>query len=410
MEQFRNLGITEPILKAIKDEKFETPTEIQEKAIPLVFAGQDLIAESATGSGKTLVFGSGIIQKSRRREGVQALVVTPTRELAEQVTKAIKVFSSYQPLNITAVYGGKPIGPQIKRLIAADVVVGTPGRLLDHLERGTLKLNRVKMLVLDEADQMLDMGFIDDVERIIGECPAKRQTLLFSATIPYDITELARKHMKKPVKVSAETYVDPGKLKQVYYDVQDPLKFSLLAHLLKNERSGLVMVFCNSRRNTDFVAKNLKSAGLDAIAIHGGLTQNKRTRIMDLFSSNKAHVLVCTDVAARGLDIQGVSHVYNYDIPKDTKQYIHRIGRTARAGKDGKAVSIVSRRDYENFSKVLEYYDVDMEQEETPYVERVKIAQMARPRNQRSFPRGHGNQRRYSKDYNPPERKPKWGV
>ena len=158
------------------------------------------------------------------------------------------------------------------------------------------------------------------------------------------------------------------------------------------------------------MAKNLRSAGLDAIAIHGGLAQNKRNRIMDRFNSNRAHVLVCTDVAARGLDIQGVSYVYNYDIPKDTKQYIHRIGRTARAGKDGKAVSIVSRRDYENFSKVLEYHDMDVEQEETPYVERVKIAQMARPRNQRSFPRGYGNQRRYSKDYNPPERKPKWGV
>ena len=408
MEEFRNLGITEPILKAIKDERFEKPTEIQEKAIPQVLEGKDLIAESATGSGKTLVFGAGIIQTSKRRDGVQALVVTPTRELAEQVTNAIKTFSRYKPLQVTAVYGGKPIGPQIKMLTSTDVVVGTPGRLLDHLERGTLRLNRVNTLVLDEADQMLDMGFIEDVERIIQECPAKRQTMLFSATMPYDVIELAKRHMIKPLKVSVETYVDPGKLEQVYYDVQDSMKFSLLTHLLKNERSGLVMVFCNSRRNTEFVAKNLKGSGLDAIAIHGGLTQNKRTRIMDRFNSNKAHVLVCTDVAARGLDIQGVSHVYNYDIPKDTKQYIHRIGRTARAGKDGKAVNIVSRRDYENFSNVLDYHDVEIYPEEMPEVERVKIVRSGPPR--------HGSRRpspprRYGKEYKSSERKPiRWGA
>jgi len=428
MEQFRQLGIIEPILKVIQEEKFEKPTSIQVKGIPLVLSGQDVIAESATGSGKTLTFGAGIIQKTNRREGVQALVVAPTRELAEQVGRALMNFSRYKPLQMTIVYGGVPIGPQIRNLQSADIVIGTPGRILDHIERGTLNLGRVNTLVLDEADHMLDMGFIDDVEKIIRQCPAKRQTLLFSATIPQDIAQLARKYMKNPVKVAGEGFVDPRKLKQVYYDVPDNLKFSLLTHLLKNEKSGLVMVFCNSRRNTDFVANNLRFAGLDSVAIHGGLTQSRRNSIMRKFHAKSTHVLVCTDVAARGLDIPGVSHVYNYDIPKDTKQYVHRIGRTARAGKEGKAVNIVASRDYENFTKVLEYHDIDVEQEEVPYVEKAKLGWIEKPRNDRGWHkhqgsdrsgggRGYAQERRNDRgygntsrnDYSPPERRPKWG-
>ena len=373
MENFKKLGIYEPILKAIKDEKFEQPSEIQEKSIPLILAGKDVIAGSATGSGKTLAFGCGVIQNCEKGKGIQSLILTPTRELTEQVAQTLRKFSKYKRMEIIAVYGGVGINPQIRGLRTADVVVGTPGRILDHIARGTARFNNVKILVLDEADRMFDMGFKDDVEKIIRKCPSERQTLLFSATISQDVVRLARKHMKKPLEVSVDSYVDPAKLTQIYYEVADNLKFSLLTHLLKHEKSGLVMVFCNTKRNTDFVAKNLRYTGVEALAIHGGLAQGKRTDIMRNFNTGRACVLVCTDVAARGLDIPGVSHVYNYDIPRESKQYIHRIGRTARAGAEGKAINILASRDYDNFSRVLKENNVEIAEEMVPAMERVMI-------------------------------------
>ncbi|MGB8215909.1 MAG: DEAD/DEAH box helicase [Candidatus Methanoperedens sp.] len=368
-------------MKSINDSKFESPSEIQEKSIPLILAGKDVIAGSATGSGKTLAFAAGILQNSERGKGIQALVLTPTRELAEQVANALIKFSKYRPLEIIAVYGGVGISPQIKGLKTADVVVGTPGRILDHIERSTVKFGNVKTLVLDEADRMFDMGFKDDVERIIRKCPTERQTLLFSATITKDVVRLSRSHMKKPLQVSVDSFVDPKKLVQTYYEVGDEMKLSLLVHLLKHEDSDLVMVFCNTKRNTDKVAKNLRFSGIDAQAIHGGLTQGKRNDVMRSFHSGKSRVLVCTDVAARGLDIEGVSHVYNYDIPRESKQYIHRIGRTARAGAEGKAINILSRSDYDNFSAVLKENDVDIKEEILPAFERVAIRQPERRMN-----------------------------
>ncbi len=394
MESFKILGISGPFLKSINDEKFERPSEIQEKSIPLILAGRDVIAGSATGSGKTLAFASGILQGSERGKGIQALVLTPTRELAEQVAKALTKFAKYSPLGIVAVYGGVGINPQIRGLKTADVVVGTPGRILDHLERNTLKLGRVKTLVLDEADRMFDMGFKEDVERIIRKCPQERQTLLFSATISKDVVKLAQRHMKKPLQVSVESYVDPKKLVQTYYDVGDDMKFSLLVHLLKHENSDLVMVFCNTKRNTDKVAKNLRFSGIDAQAIHGGLPQGKRNNIMELFHSGKSCVLVCTDVAARGLDIQGVSHVYNYDIPRESKQYIHRIGRTARAGAEGKAINILSSKDYENFSQVLKDNDVEITEEMLPVLEKTAMRQPEGRMNRPIVRRGQQHNRR----------------
>ncbi|MDO8726960.1 MAG: DEAD/DEAH box helicase [Candidatus Methanoperedens sp.] len=372
MESFKNLGVSEPVLRSINDAKFESPSEIQEKSIPLIIAGKDVIAGSATGSGKTLAFGTGIIQNCEKGKGLQSLVLVPTRELAEQVSKALTKFSKYRPLGIIAVYGGVGINPQIQGLRTADVVVGTPGRLLDHIARNTIRLNKVKILVLDEADRMFDMGFKEDVEKIIRKCPQERQTLLFSATITKDVVRLSRAHMNQPLQVSAESQVDPEKLHQTYYDVGEDMKFSLLVHLLKHEESNLVMVFCNTKRNTDKVAKNLRFAEVDAMAIHGGLPQGKRNNIMERFhEGGKACVLVCTDVAARGLDIPDVSHVYNYDIPRESKQYIHRIGRTARAGADGKAINILSSKDYDNFSQVLKENNVDVMEEKLPAFNKV---------------------------------------
>ena len=259
MKGFKELGLSQPILNVIEKEGFEEPTEIQRKSIPLVLEGKNVIAGSATGSGKTLAFGSGIIHKSDPGNGLQAIVLTPTRELAQQVLKELKKFSAHKKLHVATIYGGVGINPQIESLKTADVVVGTPGRILDHMERRTIILSRIRVLVLDEADRMLDMGFLEDVERIVNACPRERQTLMFSATISYDVERLWKRYMSDAVQVSAETYVDPTKMTQVYYDVMDNARFSLLVHLLKQEHPGLVMVFCNTRTNVDFGTNNLQS-------------------------------------------------------------------------------------------------------------------------------------------------------
>ena len=381
MEKFRKLGLSTQMLELIEKAGFTEPSEIQEKAIPLAMAGKDIIGGSATGSGKTLAFGAPIIEKIERGKGIQALVLTPTRELAEQVAIILRKFSRIKDLRVASVYGGVAIGPQVNELERAEIVVGTPGRILDHMERGTIALSKVGFLVLDEADRMLDMGFVDDVEKIIKRCPSKRQTLLFSATISQDIQHIAKRHMISPVDIAVESHVDPTKLEQIFYDSPQEIKFSLLVNLLKHEHPGLIMVFCNTRHNTDFVAKNLENVGIEAIPIHGGLTQSKRNSILASFRSGKVFVLVCTDVAARGLDIKGVSHVYNYDLPPTSKEYIHRIGRTARAGKEGKAISILSQRDYMNFRKILEDDQIKIKEEKLPEtIERVQIRIFERPR------------------------------
>ena len=390
MKTFRELGIMEPILKSIEEEGFDTPTEIQVKSIPIILEGKDVIGGSATGSGKTLAFSVGIIHSISKGNGLQAIVLTPTRELAEQVSKSLKVWSRHIGLRVAPIYGGVAIGPQFKELESADVVVGTPGRVLDHLERGTIDLKRIKVAVLDEADRMLDMGFIEDVNKIISQCSRDRQTMLYSATLSKDIRMLADRNMKDPITVSVESYVDPKKLTQIFYDVPRNLKFSLLVHLLRQESAGLVMVFCNTKRITDFVARNLQKNGIEATAIHGGLSQAKRNKTMEKFHSGKTEVLVCTDVAARGLHIEDVSHVYNYDIPKEAKQYIHRIGRTARAGKEGKAVNLLTSLDYENFDNVLRENDVNIIKEDTPKVEKIFVEMSSGRRGQR----GQGGPRR----------------
>jgi len=372
MEQFEKLGFSREVLSVLKTAGFEKPTEIQEKAIPLALAGKDIIGGSFTGSGKTLVFASPIIENLNQKNYVQALVLTPTRELAEQVADSIRNFSK-KNLKILAVYGGVDIEAQIRKLHNTEIVIGTPGRILDHLKRRTLSLDKIKILVLDECDRMFDMGFYRDVEMIIQQCPKKRQTMLFSATISSDIDYFAQKYTDDAVEVSVNSYVDASKLKQVYYDVPDSLKFSLLVHLLKKENAGLVMVFCNTRRNVDFIVENLNNAGISAKAIHGGLNQSRRIRVLEDFHDNKVGVLVCTDVAARGLDIKGVTRIYNYDLPKDSKDYIHRIGRTARAGEEGEAINILASRDYENFGKIMNNKSLLITPKEMPLIEQIKI-------------------------------------
>lgn len=372
MNIFEDLGLSYDLVSTIKRLGFSEPTEIQKQSIPHIMAEKDVIGESATGSGKTLAFGCGIVEHVMPGKGLQALILTPTRELAEQVKDSLRQLSDRKRLKIISVYGGVSINPQIDDLRQAEVVVATPGRLLDHLQRGTIKTSQIKLLVLDEVDRMFDMGFIEDVEKIIGVCPSKRQTLLFSATISSRARELANRYLKRPAEVSVKKYVDPSKLKQLYYNVPTSLRVSLLIHLLQTEKSELAMVFCNTRRTTDFVVKNLKANGVKAIAIHGGLAQNKRTKTLELFNQARVGVLVCTDVAARGLHVDNVSHIYNYDLPNDPNDYVHRIGRTARAGEEGKVVNLLCDKDHDSFSRILhDYSSFSIQEAQRPYLKRI---------------------------------------
>lgn len=399
MKSFEVLGLDEDLLKVVKELGFVEPSQIQVKAIPLALQGKDIIGGSATGSGKTFAFAAPIIQKLNPEKKVQALVLTPTRELAEQIAKSFKIFSKHKKLKVLPVYGGVSISNQLNHLSVSDVLVATPGRILDHLSRGSLNLSELKFLVLDEVDRMFDMGFYSDVEKILNACPKKRQTMLFSATISSDLDHLASKHTRGAVEVEVESYVDHSKLKQIYYDVENNLKFSLLVHLLKKDERELVMVFCSTRKNADFVYRNLKNFKISCGVIHGGFTQNKRKKVLDDFHKKKINVLICTDVAARGLDIRAVSHVYNYDIPKTSDDYIHRIGRTARAGKNGMAVNLLSNRDYENFSKVLEDESLKIDLEDLPSFERLRFSTNFGNKfsnSRKSFPpRRRNNNRRY---------------
>lgn len=401
--KFEDFNLSSCLLTAIEKEGITEPTQIQELSIPHILNGKDVFGESATGSGKTLAFGSGIVESVLPNKGIQALVLVPTRELAEQVKNSLVKFSVKNRLRIIAVYGGVSIDYQITALRKAEVVVATPGRLLDHINRGTVNLFRVTMLVLDEADRMLDMGFIDDVEKIISRCPKKRQTSFFSATLPPQIRQLAKRHMNNYVMVSARNLVDPAKLRQVYYNIRRNMKLALLIHLLKNEKSGLVMVFCNTRRNTDFVVKNLKANKVNAVAIHGGFTQSKRSKTMSMFNGARVQILVCTDVAARGLHIDNVSHIYNYELPKYSKDYIHRIGRTARAGEEGKVINLLSDTDFDAFTRILsDYSSTKVTEIKTPFLKKVFIRD-----NKRSFGRRQaGGSRRWNnlQSQNPPRR------
>lgn len=383
------IHLHEDLKKAFLELGFSEMTEIQQKTIPLIQQGKDVIAQSMTGSGKTAAFGFPMLEKISPHKGLQALVLVPTRELCEQVMTELRKFAKYKRMSIIAVYGGVSINPQIYAIRNADIVVATPGRLLDHLQRGTINLSRVKILVLDEADKMFEMGFIDDVKQIISQTPGERQTLLFSATISAQVHEIVQHYMRHPEKIKVQSYVEESKLDQFYYNVQSREKFSLLAHLLKQEDAGLTIIFCATRSRVNVVAKNLYKNGFQAEPLHGGLSQNQRKRAIDAFHANKVDILVASDVAARGLDIKNVNLIVNYDIPKTSKEYIHRIGRTARAGMHGKVVSLLSAEDHENFRNVLSDRSLVIQKVELPQFERVAFFSAARSQEERG-PRSYG--------------------
>lgn len=347
--------LNEETVNLLKKDGIINATEVQEKAIPLILNDKDVIVQSETGSGKTLAFVLPIIENIAE-EDIKALIIAPTRELAKQITH---VFNRYSKLNAISVYGGVSITNQINGLRKANIVVGTPGRLLDLLGRGKLSIDKINYLVLDEADRMLDMGFIGDIEEIMRKSSKNKQVLLFSATIPEKILEISRKYMKNPYKVLINKKTTTANLRHKFYVVSFKEKFSLLVHLLQKERANLSIIFCATRRMTDNLARELQRYGLKARAIHGELSQNQRERVLHDFRQGKIDIVVATDVASRGLDVDGITHIYNFDLPRESLVYTHRAGRTARMGKDGTIISLVSEKDYVIFRKILKTEDIE---------------------------------------------------
>ncbi|MFP4567464.1 MAG: DEAD/DEAH box helicase [Candidatus Woesearchaeota archaeon] len=372
--KFEDFNFSPQLMRAINKLGYSEPTEIQAKTIPAVLEGSDVLGESATGSGKTLAFGVGAIETSKPKQGLQTLILVPTRELAEQVMTSIKDLNSGKSLKLVSIYGGVSINPQMDALRYSEIAIATPGRLKDHIQRGTINLSNIKLLILDEADRMLDMGFADDIEDIVKQCPKQRQTLFFSATFPPQVKTLTKKYLKVPVQVKVQNQVDPKLLKQIYYDVRRGDKLSLLIHLIRKESADKIMIFCNTRINSDLVQQNLKFNKISAEALHGGFTQASRTKVIDKFKEGKSKVLVCTDVAARGIHVDDVTHIYNYDIPKDHNDYVHRIGRTARAGSEGLVINLLCDFDHQNFSRVMSNFDFNIPKVEMPKdMEKIKF-------------------------------------
>ncbi len=355
---FRALKLSEPTMRAIIEAGFEAPTPIQEQSIPILMAGHDLIGQAQTGTGKTAAFALPIAELlDASQQFPQAIILLPTRELCIQVAQETHNLSKYCRLRVVPVYGGQPIDRQFRALsFGAHIVVGTPGRVLDHLRRGTLKLGAVKMVVLDEADEMLNMGFLEDVEEILKSAPEGRQTALFSATMPPRIAALARTYLRDPQRVTIESKRRTVELvTQTYYEVPPSQKVEALTRILDMESPGSTILFCRTRRDVDDLGESLQMRGYQAETLHGDMNQAARDRVMARFRSGQADLLIATDVAARGLDIDQVTHVINYDIPWDVEAYIHRIGRTGRAGRTGDAITLVSPRERFQLRQIERY-------------------------------------------------------
>jgi superfamily II DNA/RNA helicase len=366
-KSFTDFGVAEPICAALAQVGITTAFPIQALTLPIALDGHDVIGQARTGTGKTLAFGIPVLQRLAGREKTRprapgALIVLPTRELAIQVAEDLRVAGSRTGASIANVYGGRAYEPQIEALASADIVVGTPGRLLDLLGRRHLELSQVHALVLDEADKMLDLGFLPDVERILRLTPTGRQTMLFSATMPGEVVTLARRYMNRPVNVRAEQHDEPKLVpstEQHVFRAHQMDKIEVLARLLQAEGRGLTMVFCRTKRTADQVAEALTSRGFAAAAVHGDLGQGQRERAMRAFRTGKVDVLVATEVAARGLDVDDVTHVVNYECPEDELAYLHRIGRTGRAGRTGVAVTFVDWNDLPRWKLINEALGLD---------------------------------------------------
>jgi len=361
MTTFQSLGLSAPVLRGVVDAGYTSPTPIQAAAIPPALAGKDITGTAQTGTGKTAAFVLPMLVRlsaspsSAQRRPVRALVVTPTRELALQVEEAVRTYGKHTGLRSVAVFGGVGMGPQLDAFRrGVDIVSATPGRLLDHIGRGSLDLSRVEVLVLDEADRMFDMGFINDVRKIVAKVPAKRQTLLFSATMPAPIQQLAASIQQRPESVEVGQRRNPASsVTQYIYPVAQTQKMDLLLHLLEAEKIENVLVFSRTKHRANRITKKLSQQGIAAAAIHSNRSQNQRQKALADFKSGDVQVLVATDIAARGIDVDGISHVVNFDTPNMAEDYIHRIGRTGRADATGDAITFVSA-DEEDYLRNIE--------------------------------------------------------
>lgn len=355
VKDFLTLGVRVDFIDMLKNNGISEPTDIQVEAIPKLLEGEDIIAQSQTGTGKTLAFILPMLQRINIASPyIQGLIITPTRELSIQITKEVEKYAPYIGVNVLALYGGQDVERQIKRLKGSPhLVIGTPGRIADHILRKTVDFSHISMLVLDEADVMLNMGFIREVEYIIKMTPGRRQSMLFSATIPRGLKTLAAHYMKKPSQIRIQSrHVTLDEIKELVIETTEEGKVEALCSLIDQVNPYLAIVFCKTKARSSEVNEALIRRGYASDELHGDLSQSKRTQVMKRFRDAKLQILVATDIAARGLDIEGVSHIFNYDIPQDVESYIHRIGRTGRAGQTGVAYTFVTPKDIESLKMI----------------------------------------------------------
>ncbi|MES2750498.1 MAG: DEAD/DEAH box helicase [Pseudomonadota bacterium] len=401
MTSFQDFGLADPISRALKEENYHTPTPIQAQTIPIAITGRDVVGIAQTGTGKTAAFALPILHRllenriKPQPKTCRVLVLSPTRELSGQILESFNAYGRHVKLTSALAIGGVPMGRQVRSLMqGVDVLVATPGRLLDMVQGNALKLNQVEFLVLDEADRMLDMGFINDIRKIVSKLPAKRQTLFFSATMPKDIADLAEQMLQNPARVAVTPVASTvERITQRILQVDHSAKPAILAQLLKSEPVNRALVFTRTKHGADKVVKGLAKAGIPADAIHGNKSQNHRERVLAAFRTGEIRTLVATDIAARGIDVDGITHVFNFDLPNIPETYVHRIGRTARAGADGTAISLVAGeentflRDIEKLIRIT----LPKEDRRTPGHQRPAAAAPSQNRPARSgAPHGHG--------------------
>ncbi|HEK9100868.1 TPA: DEAD/DEAH box helicase [Bacillus pseudomycoides] len=373
-KSFKEYALSKEIIRALTSLKYENPTEVQGKVIPVALEKKDLVVKSQTGSGKTASFGIPLCEMVKWEENKpQALILTPTRELAVQVKEDITNIGRFKRIKATAVYGKSPFARQKLELKQkTHIVVGTPGRVLDHIEKGTLCLEKLKYLVIDEADEMLNMGFIDQVEAIIDELPTNRMTMLFSATLPEDVENLSSTYMKSPINIEIKASgITTDKIEHRLLEVREEEKFSLLKDITTVENPDICIIFCRTQENVDHVFRQLKRFGYPCDKLHGGMIQEDRFAVMNDFKRGKFRYLVATDVAARGIDIENITHVINYDIPLEKENYVHRTGRTGRAGNSGKAITFVTPYEERFLAEIEEYIGFEIQKIEAPSKEGV---------------------------------------
>jgi ATP-dependent RNA helicase DeaD len=381
LAKFKALGLSDSTLKALKKKGFEEPTPIQEKVIPLFLKGEcDIIGQAQTGTGKTTAFGAPIIEKIPEKSGkVQAIILTPTRELAIQVSEELNSIKGDKKLHIVPIYGGQSMTQQLRALkLGVDIVVGTPGRVIDHLERKSLNLGDIAYFVLDEADEMLNMGFIDEIKEILKATGPKKRMLFFSATMPKAILGIVKKYMQNYEHVAIQEDLVTDLTEQIYFEVKESDKFEALCRIIDIEDEFYGLIFCRTKIDTSQLAQKLGDRGYSADALHGDLSQQEREKILNKFRKQKINILVATDVAARGIDIIELTHVINYSLPQDSDSYVHRIGRTGRAGKQGTAITFVTSSEYRRLTYIQKTSKSGMKKGKLPEIKDVIKAKRSR--------------------------------